>query len=131
MPKSENQKEAWLAALEGKCPRCREGHMFTDSQLNLRKFGKMHDLCESCGLKFEPEPGFFYGAMYVSYAISVAILLVTTFILYFIFGDPALEVYIIAVALTAIILYPINFRYSRIIFLHVFGGIRFDPSYKK
>ena len=42
----------------------------------------MHDHCRSCGFKYKIEPSFFFGAMYVSYAVNVAIG-VAAFIKYF------------------------------------------------
>ncbi|MBV6644147.1 MAG: DUF983 domain-containing protein [Cyclobacteriaceae bacterium] len=88
----------------------------------------MNEQCAHCGFRFEREPGFFYGAMYVSYALSVGIFLVASVILYFLFGNPNIEVYVVTVALLALLSYPLNFRYSRILFLHVFGGVKYDPS---
>jgi len=40
-------------------------------------FDKLLDMperCPTCGQKFEPEVGFYYGTGYVSYAMSVAVL---------------------------------------------------------
>lgn len=122
------EKEALQAVLKGKCPRCRSGAMFTHSPAKLSKFGEMNEQCAHCGFRFEREPGFFYGAMYVSYALSVGIFLVASVILYFLFGNPNIEVYVVTVALLALLSYPLNFRYSRILFLHVFGGVKYDPS---
>jgi Protein of unknown function (DUF983) len=31
----------------------------------------MHERCPSCGLKFEREPGYFLGAMYLSYGLAL------------------------------------------------------------
>ena len=31
----------------------------------------MHERCPVCGLKFEREPGYFVGAMYMSYALTL------------------------------------------------------------
>ncbi len=31
----------------------------------------MHDECPSCGLRFNREPGYFLGAMYVSYGLAL------------------------------------------------------------
>lgn len=121
-----SERKALQAALEGRCPRCREGKMFTHSVYNIKHMGKMNDGCPVCGLKYELEPGFFYGAMYVSYAFSVAILLTTTFALYFFFSDPPLTVYIVTITLISLISYPLNFRYSRILFLHLFGGVKYQ-----
>lgn len=120
---------ALSAGLKGKCPRCRQGDMFTHGTFVINKISSMPRQCESCGLQFEIEPGFYFGAMFVSYAFSVAILLINTFVLYFVFSDPEIWVYITSVAITSALLYPIVFRYSRIIFLHIFGGIKYDPQY--
>lgn len=116
------------AVLEGKCPRCRKGDMFQYPLYRLTKFYKMHDHCPHCGHQFELEPGYFYGAMYVSYALSVGIFLTTVFFLYLFFDDPSLETYLLTVVVMALLLYPLNFRYSRILFAHVFGGVKYDPS---
>jgi hypothetical protein len=34
----------------------------------------MHDTCPGCGLRFNREPGYFLGAMYVSYALALALI---------------------------------------------------------
>jgi hypothetical protein len=47
--------------------------MYLDKNpLHLNKILKMHDNCH-CGLKYQIEPSFFYGAMYVSYGLNVAV----------------------------------------------------------
>ena len=120
------QKNGLWAVLEGNCPRCRTGKMFVAPVYKLSKFHVMHEQCGHCGLRYQREPGFFYVAMYVSYAISVAILLVTTFLLYHLANDPALNINIITVSIVSAVTYPINFRISRIIFLHLFGGVKFQ-----
>ena len=35
--------------------------------------GLNHKNCSHCNLKYEIEPGFFYGAMYVSYALAIGL----------------------------------------------------------
>ena len=32
----------------------------------------MHDCCPTCGLHFNREPGYFLGAMYISYGLALA-----------------------------------------------------------
>ena len=123
-----SEKGPLQATLEGKCPRCRKGDMFISPLYKLNKFHKMHDNCPHCGFKYEVEPGYFYGAMYVGYALSVGIFLVTAIILYYLLNDPSVTTYIVTVAIVALVLYPFNFRFSRIIFAHVFGGIKYDPN---
>jgi uncharacterized protein (DUF983 family) len=117
--------------LEEKCPRCRVGKMFGTSPYRIRTFDKMHENCPECGLKFDIEPGFYTGAMYVSYAFSVAIFLVTGFCLYLFFNDPDLIVYVLTTFSIVILLFPLLYRYSRVIYLHLFGGIRYDADYRK
>lgn len=128
MQKSLEERGPLQAVLSAKCPRCREGKMFEHHPYALRHLASMNETCPNCGLRFELEPGFFYGAMYVSYAVSVAILITTIFILYFIAGDPSLTTYIVSVVIASLVLYPINFRYSRVLFLHVFGGVKYEAS---
>ena len=78
---------------------------------------------------YEQEPGFFFGAMYISYAFTVAILLGTSFVLYFGFDDPPTWVYMLAVPLVTLLFVPFSFRYSRVLYLYAFGGIRYNRSY--
>lgn len=69
-----------------KCPHCHEGEFFVDrNPYNLMKVGDMHDECSVCHRKYQPEPGFYYGAMYVAYGLAVATLVaayVATMVLY-------------------------------------------------
>lgn len=107
------------SVLEAKCPRCRSGELFTHSTWNLQKMSSMYENCPNCNLRYEKQPGNFYGAMYVSYAFSTAIFLVTAFVLYYFFNDPSLTVYLVSVVIVAGALFPLNFRYSRVIFLYL------------
>ena len=111
------------AILEAKCPKCWEGNMFMFPISNFRKFSHMHTHCPHCNLRFEVEPGFFIGAMYVSYAMSLVILFVTSVLIYTIFNNPEFHFYVIGIPLTVLSLLPIMYRYSRVLFLHLFGGI--------
>ena len=87
----------------------------------------MNANCECCNLKFEREPGFFIGAMYISYAFSVA-LFTTVGVALSVLGDFAVSTYIITIIIAVILLLPILFRYSRIIYLHAFGGVKYNPQ---
>jgi uncharacterized protein (DUF983 family) len=53
------------------CPRCRSATIFRSSF--YRGFPKMHDRCPVCGLRFNREPGYFLGAMYISYGLGIAV----------------------------------------------------------
>jgi hypothetical protein len=105
--------------------------MFTHAKYNLRHFTKMNDTSLECGLNFEVEPDFYTGAMYVSYVFSVAIFIVVGFFLFIFFNDPGILVYVLSTLLTILILFPVLFRYSRVIYLHLFDGINYNPLIKK
>ena len=96
----------------------------------MSKFNKMNEVCPHCGVRLEPEPGFYQRAMYVGYAFTVAVIVAVGLILYFL-GDPSEWVYVGVVIGIMILLVPINYRYSRIIYLYAFGGIKYDPSWSK
>ncbi|MFK7953030.1 MAG: DUF983 domain-containing protein [Ekhidna sp.] len=113
------KRSALSGILNAKCPQCREGEVFTDKMLNLKRMSSMHKNCANCNLRYEKEPGNFYGSMYVSYGFSTGLFLVTAFILYVFFDDPALSVYLATIVVVSLLLFPINFRYSRMIFLYI------------
>lgn len=106
--------------LRQKCPRCGEGNMFVDpNPYHLNHMATMHKHCPECGLRYEPETGFYYGAMYLSYAIGVFSSLIIFAILNFAFGVPTLWAFI-AVATWWIGLSPYLFRFSRALWLSLF-----------
>jgi hypothetical protein len=90
----------------------------------------MNEFCPHCGLRLEPEPGFYQGAMYVSYAFTVAVLIMVGVILYFTF-NPSEWVYIGIVIGIMVLLVPLNYRYSRILYLYMIGGIKYDQRLSK
>ena len=67
-------KKSYLySTLTNKCPRCREGKLFTGSNpYDLSNITKMNDQCPVCGQPTEIEVGFYVGTGYVSYALTVA-----------------------------------------------------------
>ncbi len=115
------------ALLQGRCPRCREGKLFQFGTYNLGKFTKINTQCPHCQANFEKEPRFFDGAMYISYALSVGLFLVSAFLIYFLFHPVSENVYMIAIISEVVLLYPIMFRYSRILYLYAFGGLKYKP----
>ena len=122
-----SQKSSFQSVVEGYCPQCRSEQMFVSKPFQ-KKFLEMKKRCPHCDLQFEREPGCFYGAMYVSYALSVALFLAVGTVVYVLGKDPDLWVYIVTVVIASLATYPINFRLSRSIFLHLFAGMQFDPK---
>ena len=78
----------------------------------------MHDECPRCRHHFEKEPGFFVGAMYVSYALTIAEGFSIYLLAHYFTTSPAL---LMSIIVTVVILMSlINFRYSRMIWMYIF-----------
>ncbi len=79
----------------------------------------MNPTCPVCGHRFEREPGFFQGAMYVSYGIGIVYLgmlgLIAT---RFVVPHYGVAVGVAGVALVHLACIPAVFRYSRVIWAH-------------
>jgi uncharacterized protein (DUF983 family) len=125
-----HNKSLTTALLQGKCPRCRTGNIFAFPAGSLLKFNRMNERCPHCDVRLEPEPGFYQGAMYVSYGFTVILMVIIGLLLYHTI-NPSDGVYIGTVIGVMILLIPLNYRYSRIIYLYTFGGLKYDPSLSK
>ena len=117
-----------LAMVAQKCPRCHHGPLFKHSALNLRKFDEMYEDCVACRQYYEPEVGFYWGAMYISYGFSTGIVFLTGVLLYYLANDPPVWGYITVVAAIVLALTPLLFRYARVVMLYFFGGIHYNPT---
>lgn len=106
--------------LSMKCPKCHEGNLFTyASPFSLKHIHEMPADCPMCGQPFEPEPGFYTGAMYVNYGITVIITGLSYLILEIIFKVSPVVFFSSYVAIL-LALGPFLFRYSRVIYLYMF-----------
>ncbi len=114
--------------LTGCCPKCHNENMYLDKYpLHLGSVLKMNEKCSHCGLKYQIEPSFFYGAMYVSYGLNVGLGIVAFIISYLIFNS-SLKTSFISIIVTLIILFPIVLRLSRNIYINIF--VSYDPKTK-
>ena len=114
--------------LHTRCPRCRKASIFQYATLRFSGLFKMHRYCPKCGQDLVPEPGFYFGAMYFSYAINVALMVIFGLGFYLIFRPDAVLPILASVLLPALILVPWNFRISRALMLYLLGGIKPDPA---
>ncbi|MEZ4910183.1 MAG: DUF983 domain-containing protein [Saprospiraceae bacterium] len=64
-----SKKSFVVNTFQQKCPRCQEGDLYI-KPFNIKKPVNMHNECPICGQLYEPEPGFYYGAMFLSYIMS-------------------------------------------------------------
>ncbi len=103
-----------------KCPRCLKGEFFKFHPYDIKNVGKLHETCSNCGLKYEKEKGFYYGAMYVSYALGVALFVAfwVTFNLFFPRASSFAQITVISSA--SLILSPYLYALSKIIWANLF-----------
>lgn len=57
-----------------KCPQCHEGAFLERKVYDFSAFTKVRKSCPCCQLNYHVEPSFYYGSMYVAYALGVAIM---------------------------------------------------------
>ncbi len=119
------------AVINARCPQCREGRLFKYKFWNLLKFSQMYEHCPTCNLRYEVEPGFWFGAMYVSYALTVGIMVVGGIVIYNFFGDPGALGYVVPITVISLIAVPFNFRIARTVFIHLFSGVDYKPEASK
>nr|WP_288813093.1 DUF983 domain-containing protein [uncultured Sphingobacterium sp.] len=118
------------AMIHSKCPKCHVGNVFEGKVYSLRK-QQMNEVCPHCGVKYEVEPGYFYAAMYVSYALSVAQTVAVSVIIAILTRSESPWIYISGLAATILVFAPFNFRYARLILLHFLTPkISYDPRYE-
>ena len=103
-----------------KCPRCQEGEFFESHPYNLKKAGNIHEHCSVCGLKYSKEPGFYYGAMYVSYALGVALFVTLWVITGLIFPIKSAGLQIFIIVSISLLLTPYLYALSKIIWANFF-----------
>lgn len=114
--------------LHFKCPQCQEGEFLVSTPYDLKKVGDVREECPVCHLKYAKEPGFYYGAMYVSYALGVALFVTVWASCNWFFTDVSVWLQIGLVVLFSIILGPYLFALSKIIWANFF--IHYDKDAK-
>lgn len=107
-----------------KCPRCQEGDFFISHPYDLRKAGNTHEKCSNCDLKYSKEPGFYYGAMYVSYGLTVALFVAMWVSFNLFFENISVGLQIFLIISTTVLLTPYIYALSKIIWINIF--IKYD-----
>lgn len=95
---------------------------------SLKKLGEHKRVCDHCGADLQPEPGFYFGAAYVSWALTVALwvsvlvaLKVFDALGWIEFGFLTHPILFLGSGIiVSIILFPYMFRLSRSIWAHFF-----------
>jgi uncharacterized protein (DUF983 family) len=100
------------ALMRGRCPRCRSGRIFTALM-------RMPEECEVCALRFEREPGYFTGAMYISYVLALPIFVGLFLALGYLVPELGAPVALVLTVLLFLPFVPVVFRFSRIVWIHL------------
>jgi uncharacterized protein (DUF983 family) len=117
-------KPSTLASiLQQRCPRCRIGRIFQSSI--FRGFPKMCERCSLCDLKFEREPGYFLGAMYISFALGVLVMAPIAAVLWF-FTDWWITKIILWAAILFLPFAPTITLFARVLWIYL--DQRIDPE---
>lgn len=112
--------------LTGSCPKCHSESMYKDTNpYHLSNLFDMCERCSQCNTKYKIEPSFFYGAMYVSYAVGIAFAVAAFVIAFLIIGTSLLNTFI-AIVSTLIVFMPVIIRLSRNIWINFF--IHYDKK---
>ncbi|ALM48640.1 hypothetical protein AMR72_06880 [Flavobacterium psychrophilum] len=115
--------------LTGTCPRCHQESMYVDKNpYNMLNIYKMHERCSHCGQPYKIEPSFYFGAMYVSYGLGVAIA-IAAFIVSFAFIKTSLKTAFIVIIAALIIPMPLIMRISRNIWINLF--VSYDKNWRE
>jgi len=119
------------SVVNNKCPRCRQGNLFTHSNAyNLKHNLDMPEQCPVCGQKYELQTGFYFGTGYVGYALTVFISAVTLVLWWFTIGmsvsDNSVMWWLGVNAVIVLLLQPVLQRLSRSIWIAFF--VRYEPD---
>mgnify|MGYP006939812883 CR=1 FL=1 len=107
--------------LSESCPNCQKGKVFSSKGSIFRfQFPTMKEKCKHCHYTFEKEPGYFFGAMYISYGLCM-LECIMLFILTRPFIDTIFDIRVLITTILALLLLSFyNFRLSRIIWMNIF-----------
>jgi uncharacterized protein (DUF983 family) len=109
--------------LFNKCPKCHTGSFWASDNPFKNMFFSTENsckTCENCSLDYELETGFWYGSMYVGYAISVAVMLLFWSLTTFLFSTITIFNEILIIVIAIILVSPLNYHVSRLIWINFF-----------
>ncbi len=108
-----------------KCPRCQEGDLFETGSYTFVKPFDMPKRCPKCNLNYFPEPGYYYGAMFVSYIWTGWFCLLFVALFHWILGWSQTWAFGLLGVFLAIN-FVFIFRVSRAMWINL--NVRYDPN---
>lgn len=102
-----------------KCPQCMRGNLFYNrSPISFRRIADMPENCPNCQQDFVIEPGFYFGAMFVSYFLCAVLMFVPMGIGILTLGSIGWP-FVFATIGTVCLFYIYIFKVSRSIYIHL------------
>jgi len=102
-----------------KCPKCQQGDLFESSSFGYgKKSFEMPEKCPVCGQTYMPEPGFYYGAMFLSYIMTGFFSIFFMVVVHWVLGLSLVNSFIILILILAAF-FVFIFRFSRALWLNM------------
>ena len=101
--------------LRQRCPRCQRGAIFRTPL--WRGILALHERCPVCALKYDREPGYFLGAMYISYMLMLPPAVLICLTIWHFSGWP-FDVVVVATFIAVLPLVPSVMRWARVLWLY-------------
>lgn len=108
------------------CPKCRQSDLYVEP-FDLKAPVNMHDRCTVCNQRFEPEPGYYFGAMFISYIWTGWLCLFIVGFCMIVLDWSIGTSFGILITIMALSYFYIM-RISRSMYIHI--DIKFDKKYK-
>ena len=103
-----------------RCPKCRKGKFLKSHPYNLSDFNQVRKTCNRCKKIYRIEPGFFYGAMYVSYGLGVGLSILVFLILHLLDLTSEIMTPLVTIMLSILVFTPYINALSKVIWASIF-----------
>ncbi|MEZ4869912.1 MAG: DUF983 domain-containing protein [Caldilineaceae bacterium] len=99
-----------IAVLRQRCPVCLQGPIFCSLL-------ESHKNCPHCGILYEREHGYYLNSMFIAYTLGFLVLIPSAVYLFWL--NATIPVFSVAIILETVLIWPLIFRYSRVIWMHM------------
>ena len=103
-----------------KCPQCHEGAFLKRKVYDFSAFTKVRRSCPNCQLNYHVEPSFYYGSMYVAYALGVVLMMLMIVLNALLFKEFSFLRAFGSVVVSVIIFSPLLNAIAKIIWANLF-----------
>lgn len=108
-----------LRMISEKCPHCGKGQVFKKKE-HFFQLPVMYDRCTNCNYLFDREPGYFLGAMYISYGLAVFQGIITFLICHYFFENMSSLALCLSLVSVILLFSMRNYRWSRVFYMYIF-----------